>query len=47
MKGVRKLNMLFAVVLCLVMFFALAACNNEVYQKLVSDAGITVEGGGF
>lgn len=47
MKGVRKLNMLFAVVLCLVMFFALAACNNEVQQKLVSDAGITVEGGGF
>lgn len=39
--------MLFAVVLCLVMFFALAACNNEVQQKLVSDAGITVEGGGF
>ena len=47
MKGVRKLDMLFAVVLCLVMFFALAACNNEVQQKLVSDAGITVEGGGF
>ena len=47
MKGIRKLNMLFAVVLCLVMFFALAACNNEVQQKLVSDAGITVEGGGF
>ena len=47
MKGVRKLNMLFAVVLCLVMFFALAACNNEVQQKLISDAGITVEGGGF
>ena len=47
MKGVRKLNMLFAVVLCLVMFFALAACNNEVQQKLVSDVGITVEGGGF
>ena len=47
MKGVGKLNMLFAVVLCLVMFFALAACNNEVQQKLVSDAGITVEGGGF
>ena len=47
MKGIRKLNTLFAVVLCLVMFFALAACNNEVQQKLVSDAGITVEGGGF
>ncbi|MGN0784012.1 MAG: InlB B-repeat-containing protein [Christensenellales bacterium] len=47
MKGIRKLNMLFAVVLCLVMFFALAACNKETEQKLVSDVGITVEGGGF
>lgn len=48
MKKIKKVGMLLVIVWCLVLSFAFAACGGkEQLKQLVSEYGITVEGGGF
>ncbi len=47
MKKIKQLCILFIATLCFVLCFAFAGCGETTVNQLLSDYGITAEGGGF